>query len=112
MPGRKADRAHLSEQERRLRSELRQLVSRDGFVRGTISVREKVCGKPGCRCARGQKHRAVYLVASINGKYRQLYIPSVLESRVTEWVTTYQRMREVLEELSRLHWEKLRRKKS
>lgn len=105
-------RTHLSEQERRVRSELRQLVSRDGFLRGTVSVREKVCGKPNCRCARGKKHRSVYLVASENGKPKQLFIPRALEPQVRRWVETYQRMRELLEELSRLHWDKLRQRKS
>jgi hypothetical protein len=78
------------------------------MVRGTLSVREKVCGRPNCRCARGEKHRAVYLVASSGGKLQQLSIPRELEPQVRRWVETYQDLRAQLEELSQMHWEKLR----
>ena len=103
-------KARMSAQERELRSRLAQLLSRAAIVRGTLSVREKSCGKPSCRCARGEKHRAVYLVASDEGKLRQLFIPRSLEADVRECVETYQRIRELLEELSRLHWGKLQRR--
>lgn len=101
-------RARVSKGEQRLRSQLRQLLSQEGLVRGTLSVREKVCGRPNCRCARGEKHRSVYLVASRNGKLQQLFIPRALEPQVRRWVDTYQNLRDLLEELSVLHWEKLR----
>src|SRR3990172_9950497 len=104
-------RFRVPERERRLRSQLRELLLQESLVRGTLSVREKVCGRPNCRCARGEKHHAVYLVASRNGKLQQLFIPRALEPQVRRWVDTYQRLRELLEELSRLHWEKLRDRK-
>lgn len=104
-------RAQLSGEERQLRSRLAQLISGWGYVRGTLSVREKVCGKPNCRCARGERHRALYLVASENGKLKQLYIPRSLESDVRSWIETYQQIRQLLEELSRRQWEKLKRRK-
>lgn len=103
-------RPRLTQEERRLRSRLTELITRWGFVRGTLSVREKVCGKPNCRCARGETHRALYLVASENGKLNQLYIPRSLESDVRRWVATYQQIRQLLEELSRGQWEKLKRR--
>lgn len=103
-------KARMSARERELRSRLAQLLSRAALARGSLSVREKSCGKPTCRCARGEKHRAVYLVASDGGKVRQLFIPRTLEAETRECVETYQRIRELLEELSRLHWDKLQRR--
>ena len=76
----------MSAQERELRSRLAQLLTRAAIVRGSLSVREKSCGKPTCRCARGEKHRAVYLVASEEGKLRQLFIPRSLEADARECV--------------------------
>ena len=103
-------KARMSRQERELRSRLAQLLTRTAVVRGSLSVREKSCGKPTCRCARGEKHRAVYLVASEQGKLRQLFIPRSLEADARECVEAYQRIRELLEELSRLHWGKLKQR--
>jgi hypothetical protein len=103
-------RAHLSEEERELRSRLAQLITGYGFVRGGLVHREKTCGRPNCRCARGERHHAVALVASEGAKLQQLHIPAALEATAAEWVETYHRIRELLEELSQRQWEKLRRR--
>jgi hypothetical protein len=73
-------------------------------------MREKSCGKPTCRCARGEKHPALYLVASEGGKLRQLFIPRSLEDETRECVEAYQKIRELLEELSQIYWDKLKRR--
>ncbi len=100
----------MSPRERHLRSQLKQMLDGAGLLRGTLNAREKVCGKPNCRCARGEKHLSLYLVASDGGKPRQLFIPRSLEPQARQWVASYQRLRELLEELSQLHWDKLERR--
>lgn len=105
-------RARMSPEERHLRSQLVQLLSSVGFMRATLNPRQKVCGKPGCRCARGEKHSALYVVVSEDGKPRQLFVPHSLEPQARQWVASYQRIRELLEELSRLYWDKLSRRES
>ena len=102
--------SRMSLRERELRSQLAELVAHGAFARGTLSTREKSCGRPNCRCARGEKHLAFYLVASKDGKLRQLYIPKSLEPRAREWVQTFHQIRELLEELSQLHWDRLQRR--
>lgn len=105
-------RAQMSPRERELRSRLAQLINSLGLglARGTLTVREKSCGKPTCHCARGEKHRAPYLTASEEGKLRQLFIPLDIEEKARDWVDNYQRIRQLLEELSQLHWDKLKRR--
>ena len=103
-------RAQMSPRERELRSRLAQLINSLGLVRGTLTVREKSCGKPTCHCARGEKHRAPYLTASEEGKLRQLFIPLEMEEKARGWVENYQRIKQLLEELSQLHWDKLKRR--
>lgn len=103
-------RVRMSPEERHLRSQLAQMVGRLGLVRATLNWREKTCGKPTCRCHRGERHRSLYLVVSEDGKVQQLFIPRSLHAQAIEWVEGYHRVREVLEELSRLHWEKLRQR--
>lgn len=109
-PG-KIFRAQMSPHERHLRSQLNQLLSGAGLVRGNLSVHSRRCGKANCRCNQGDLHVSLYLVASEDGKRRQLFIPRVLEAQTRQWVETYQRVRELLEELSQLHWDKLRSRK-
>lgn len=97
----------MSPQERHLRSQLVQILSGVGLLRATLNPRLRRCGKPTCRCTRGEKHSALYVVASQDGKLHQLFVPHCLEPQAQQWIASYHRVRELLEELSRLHWDKL-----
>jgi hypothetical protein len=100
----------MSVTERRARSQLAQLLSRRGVIRGTLLVRRRKCGKANCRCARGEGHESLFLVISQNGRTRQLFVPKDWESRVRLWVEDYHRARGLLEEISRLYWDKVRKR--
>lgn len=111
MSDRKGDcihRAHMSAAERRTRSQLAQLLSQRGVIRGTLLVRKRKCGKANCRCARGEGHESLLLVISENGRTRQLFVPKDWESRVRLWVEDYHHARNLMEEISRIHWDKVR----
>ena len=101
-------RAAMSAQERHLRSELRRILSNSGLLHGTLLERQRVCGKANCKCTRGQKHRSLYLVVTEGGKSRQLYVPKDWEQTVHRWVQNYQKARKLMEEVSRIHWQKVR----
>ncbi len=101
----------MSKAERDLRSRLTKLLHSTGVIRGSLSVRERTCGKPGCRCVtKGKKHSALYLVVSEEGKYRQIFVPKAFEDYVRQWVEGYTNARTLLEEISKLHHEKLRKR--
>lgn len=101
----------MNRAERDLRSRLTRLLHSEGVIRGSLAVRERTCGKPGCRCAtEGKKHTALYLVVSEGGKYRQIFIPKAFEDRVRQWVESYADARALLEEISKLHHERLRKR--
>ena len=104
-------RAKMSAAERRVRSQLAQLLSQRGVIRGTLLVRRRRCGKVNCRCARGDGHESLFLVISENGRTRQLFVPKDWESRVRLWVEDYHRARVLLEEVSRVYWDKVRERK-
>lgn len=103
-------RAAPSTQVRRWHARLAQIVSQRGFVRGTIVERLRVCGKPNCRCAKGHKHRAVYLVLSKDGRTRQLYVPTQWEPVVRQWVSNYRDVRDLMEKISELNWERVQKR--
>ena len=111
MSDRKArSRAHMTAEERRRRSALARLVSQRGLVRGNLLERRRVCGKPNCKCTRGELHVNLYLVFSENGKLRQLFVPRRWEPLIRQWVADYHDARRLLEEISRLYVEKLRKR--
>ena len=103
-------RTHMSLPERRARSALARLVTERGLLRGNLLERHRACGKPNCRCARGELHASLYLVFSEGGKLRQLFIPKDWEARVRQWVRDYHAGRRLLEKLSGLYYEKVRQR--
>ena len=100
----------MTAEERRRRSALARLVSQRGLVRGNLLERRRVCGKPNCKCTRGELHVNLYLVFSENGKLRQLFVPRRWEPLIRQWVADYHDARRLLEEISRLYVEKLRKR--
>jgi hypothetical protein len=101
-------RSKMSGQERGFRSKLAQLIHQDGMLRGTLLSRKRVCGKASCRCAKGRLHEGLYLVVSEGGRTRQLYVPKGWQEVVRRWVQGYHQAQELLEEISRIHWDKVR----
>ena len=101
-------RGRMSARERECRSRLAQLVTQRGLMRGTLQVRMRLCGKPNCKCTRGERHRSLYLVVSEGGRLEQLFVPKDWESRVRAWVGAYGRVKGLLEELSRQYKKKVK----
>jgi hypothetical protein len=96
--------------ERDLRSRLSQLSYQSGLLRGSLSVRKRTCGKPGCKCTRGKKHVSLYLVVSERGKYLQLFVPKHLESLVRSWVENYRHAQEILERVCCIYLKKIQKR--
>ncbi len=104
-------RSKMSAQERELRSRLAQLASRKTLIHATLSVRQVTCGKKGCRCTQGKRHRAVYLVSSAKANKRQVFVPADMEEEVSAWVKNYHKATDLLEQISESAWSELRRRK-
>ena len=96
--------------ERDLRSTINRILSQRGLIHGTLIARKRVCGKGNCRCAKGHWHESLYLVVTEAGKSRQMYVPRAWETAVREWIEHYAQARRLMDELSSLHWEKVRQR--
>ena len=101
-------RSKLSAAERDLRSRISQLLHSRWLLQATLAPRQRRCGKPNCRCTRGQMHASLYVVRSRQGRLRQLYVPPHWESRVRQAVADYQQLQQRLEEVSEHEWKRLR----
>lgn len=100
MPRRPVNPASLPPEERRLRSQLHQLLSRsEGMVHGSLIEVARRCGKPSCRCATDEdaKHRSLYLGRTHEGKTTMEYVPKHLEQTVREWVDDCRAALELIE---------------
>ena len=99
-----SQRSQRSAPERHARSRLAQLITQEPFLRGSLVERARPCGKPTCRCQRGQLHRSLYLATRHQGRRALLYIPRALEETVRLWV---QNGRSLSEQLHDLHQQQL-----
>ena len=88
-----------------------ELFREGGLLRGSVSVRRRVCGKAGCRCVRGERHEAMYVVYREGGRTTQIYVPREWEERVRGWVERYGEARDLLKKLSGLYEAKVRRRR-
>jgi hypothetical protein len=71
------------------------------------------CGKPDCKCARGQRHGPVwYLSVTLDQSHRTgTTVPSDQVEQVRRWIENYHRVKERLEKISDINRELLRRGK-
>jgi hypothetical protein len=93
----------VGEKSSRLRQRLRQFEEqrqqqleficdqRGPLIRGSFGKRSRVCGHPGCRCARGERHVSSYLTATEEGKVRQVHVPASDEDKVAAGSSRYRR---------------------
>ena len=102
----------MSVEERDCRARAAQLLHGAGVLHGSLNVREQLCGKPNCRCTRGERHRTLVLTVRSEGKSEQIYIPRHLEATVRRWVDQDHQLRDLLAKLARLHTERIRQLKT
>ena len=101
-------RNSLSEKERRASSKAARLIHNSQFVIGSLVERARVCGKPNCKCTRGDKHKSWCLSVRDQGKRKMLHIPHELENEVFEWVNTYRELWKQMETISQATVERMR----
>ena len=92
---------------RRIAEQLPKRVDAALGVRGevmaaSLSKTHKVCGKPNCKCARGEKHEVYQLSWTENGRRRSTHIRRDELARVRAAVERYRRLRQSRAELLKL----------
>ena len=79
-------------------------------IRGSLVIMNRFCGKPNCRCQKGQKHKSIYLSQSQRGKTRMIYLPSHAVKKTKEYIKNYQKTKLILNILSEINIKLLTRK--
>ena len=91
----------------------KQIAALDSqILRGSLIERYIRCGKPGCKCADTPGHGPkYYLSVSYPGRRpEQDYVPQRYQKQVTEFVANYQKVKQILEEISSINRDLLRRR--
>lgn len=78
----------------------KQVPKAEESIRGSAVIMNRSCGKPGCRCQKGSKHKAVYLSQSRKGKTRMVYIPRHNVENMRKYIKNYQKTKAVLNAIS------------
>ncbi len=63
------------------------------MVKGSVITLARRCGKTGCKCNRGEKHKSKYLSISDGGKTRMIYLKPGMEMKVGEAAERYRGFR-------------------
>lgn len=105
------DKKRASEARKELRSELEALTGvasrimdfREAVTPGRVTPISRVCGYPGCKCARGERHITQYLYVTRGGPLKRLYIPKKDYSGVFQRSERYGALRDARAELGRVY---------
>jgi hypothetical protein len=101
---------------RQLRARRRRLAGGlpavEETLRGAPLTQGRRCGKPGCRCARGELHGPYTYLAlgREGGRGRLVYVPAALVAVVRRRVEAGARIEAALAEISEINAELLRRR--
>ena len=104
-------RTQRSPAERAARSRAAQCLANDPFLRGSLVLRYRSCGKSYCWCQCGQKHPALYLYTRSEGRQQATYIPKALHKTVRTWVDNGRRLKRLLEQVSQHNLQTLLKRK-
>ncbi len=99
--------SQLRQSLRRLANEIRQVgepfFSDKPVIKGSVYELKTKCGKPGCKCAKGQLHHRMVVSASEKGKTKLRAIPHGFLVEVQTKVRRYQELRRVRVRLIEVH---------
>lgn len=75
----------------------RVLMDRQRLLRGSLLERPKFCGKPGCKCTRGEPHPpGLYLSRRVGNTARHLFIRSADHEQAQREALNYKEFRQTL----------------
>ena len=81
---------------------LKRLAQIGPLVQGSYCTVKVKCGKPGCRCSRGEPHQACVLTRKVRGKTVTTHVPRDLRSEVEAWTGQYRQVMGLIRQISAL----------
>jgi hypothetical protein len=83
---------------------LRRMAGVMDFVRGSVVLMKRRCGRSGCRrCASGETHPTWVFTVSHRGKTQTVYLGDKRVAQARRMAANYRRLTEWMEEVSRVN---------
>jgi len=96
-------RQQLRELSRKLTVNIEVFLAQRGpVVKGLYQLNGLRCGKPDCKCTRGQLHPTAMLVVPEKGKRRNIYVPVVDRPEIQRRSHRYRKLRQSRAEIVKL----------
>lgn len=104
-----SDRQDIQRRRHHLHEELRAL-SFEPLMRGSIVERVRTCGRANCSCARdpAARHRGQFFTVHLDGRTQALHLRPDDEPRVRQAIAAYQRLWEIINDLTACELSELR----
>jgi len=94
-------RRRLCEIPDELEKQIQKLLKQKSLIQGYVYHSKRRCGKPGCRCNRGELHDACVIATTVAGKRTTRSLPEEMREEVSELAENYRRFREAKREFRR-----------
>ena len=82
---------------------LRDLPNVGHLIHGALITGSVTCGKPNCRCSRGERHKILRLSSYYHGHPGVDYVPASWEAWMQEGIENYKAAQEMLLELAEIY---------
>jgi hypothetical protein len=79
---------------------MRKVAGLGAPFRGSLARVRLKCGKPNCRCARGEGHDALYASYRFEGKTRVAHVPRAKGAEAARCAANWRRLKGLLEHLA------------
>lgn len=96
------NRSQLRQKAQNIRSRMRKL---DQMIKGSINFRRIKCGKPTCKCTKGELHFCLCITYKENGKTKTVYVDKSRKAEALIMCANYKRMKALLKELTSVNLE-------
>jgi hypothetical protein len=107
-----AGKRTITAYERRIAKLLKRLSRNSDMVQGSLIEKYVQCGKPNCRCAKGEGHGPVYYLSfQEKGVTKLIYIPRGDVPKVRGQVAKFKQYKEIGTKIARMNREILRLKR-
>ncbi len=102
-PDSSATRQALGRITKQITRRIQEAMSvRAELLAGSLSKTHKICGKPNCKCARGDKHPVYQLSWTENGKRRSAHVKRTEVATVQAAIERYRKLRRCRAEVLKL----------
>ena len=86
---------------------VKQLPAVADLILGSCVIMRRVCGYANCRCAKGHKHRSLYISQYHKGGPRMVYIPKENEDEAMRLVNNYLALKSAITRTSEANLKRL-----